>query len=157
MMIFAYLYCRGDSMCCDKKDNNCVCSVLNTINDIQRNSCSKDFLDTCDRGFLGQVCCTNFNTRPVILYLCDGERFSAFYRNDTVASETVIFRVESIKNCCAKLRCLKLVSSDPQVAPIFENIYNPAVSIESTNNFVILDANCCCAIQCLSDMCLKLC
>lgn len=145
-------------MSCNKeKDNNkCICNVLNIIYELQ-NSNDSGCLDTCDRGFLGNVgsCC--YNTRPVVLYSCSGGKFSGFYKNGTVATETVIFRVEKIDDCCAKLRCLKLVSSDPQVAPIFDNIYNLAVSIESTNNFIILDINCCCGIQCLNDIYLKLC
>lgn len=144
-------------MCCDNNEKSCICNTLKIIDEVQNNVCDDCCLDTCDRGFLGNISGFHLNTRPLVFYLSSGEMFSAFYQSNTEAVQTVVFRLESIKKCCAKLRCLMIVSNDPLVEPIFENIYNPAISLEATNNFVILDTDCCCGIQCLNDLYIKLC
>ena len=135
----------------NNNDNKgCVCQIL------KKEVENKKTLDTCDRLFLGNVPENICNTRPFTLLCCNG-RFKAFFQNGLELLNTEVFRVEKVDKCCAQLRCLQLVSSDPLIDPIFDNIYNPAISIQATNNFVAVNLNCICGIQCLTDIHLNLC
>ena len=65
---------------CNNDNDSCkqIAEILAIISVLQQNACnSETCLDTCDRGFLG--CGTSSltcNTRPVQLYLCNGEALS---------------------------------------------------------------------------------
>ena len=153
-MKYYIIYNRGDNMECTEKTGSCVCDILKFIRNLQQDTTHEKHDVGCTRAGLGNSADNNeaYNTRPFVLFLENGSMFEAFYKNDCAATNSYIFRVEKIHNCCARLRVLKLESSDGEVAPIFENIYNPAISIESTDNFVTVNANCFCGLECLRDI-----
>ena len=127
-------------------NNNDACSeiseVLAIINVLQQNACSSgECLETCDRGFLGcngnaLVC----NTRPVQLFLCNGQQLSMpISKDDTTTDNTSsVFRVEKIEGCSATFRVL---------APSTE----AGSTYTSTNSFFTVNLKCVCCLRCLSD------
>ena len=127
-------------------NNNDTCSqiseVLAIINVLQQNACSSgECLETCDRGFLGcngnaLVC----NTRPVQLYLCNGQQLSMPISKDDTSSDnnSSVFRVEKIEGCSATFRVL---------APSTET----GSTYSATNSFFTMNLNCVCCLRCLSD------
>jgi len=129
-------------------NNNDTCSqiseVLAIINVLQQNACnSGECLETCDRGFLGcngnaLVC----NTRPIQLYLCNGQQLSMPTSKDATGCEdsecSSVFRVEKIEGCSATFRVL---------VPSTE----PGSTYSATNSFFTMNLNCVCCLRCLSD------
>ncbi len=132
---------------CNNNNDSCrqIAEILAIINVLQQNACNSDTcLDTCDRGFLGcggnSLTC---NTRPVMLYLCNGQPLSMPIEKDntTPCSESNcsnVFRVEKLDECCCTFRVL---------APTTEG----STTYSSTNSFFTMNLNCVCALRCLSD------
>ena len=124
-------------------DNSCreIAEILAIINVLQQNACtSETCLDTCDRGFLG--CGTNSltcNTRPVQLYLCNGQPLSMPIQKDsTDCTEgcSTVFRVEKLDGCCCTFRVLS---------------QNTDGTYSATNSFCTVNLHCVCTLRCLSD------
>ena len=132
----------------DTESCRCIGEILAIINVLQQNACTAETcLDTCDRGFLG--CGTNSlncNTRPVMLYLCNGEPVSMPTTKDNTVCGTGattcsnVFRVEKLDGCGCTLRVL---APNPDTASEFPYV--------STNSFFTLNLNCVCCLRCLSD------
>ena len=57
---------------------NCISDILNVIYLLQKN-CSQceNAIDSCDKPILGQFACSNYNTRPVMLYTCNSNGTTA--------------------------------------------------------------------------------
>ena len=130
---------------CNSNNDSCrqIAEILAIISDLQQNACNSDTcLDTCDRGFLG--CGSNSltcNTRPVMLYLCNGQPLSMPIEKDS--TETCngdncsnVFRVEKLDECCCTFRVLSS---------------NTDGTYSSTNSFFTMNLHCVCALRCLSD------
>lgn len=132
-------------MCNNNNNEACKClaEILAVINVLQQNACTSDTcLETCDRGFLGcGVNSLNCNTRPVMLYLCNGTQLAMPTTKDDTTTTTTspVFRVEKVEGCCCTFRVL---------APSEEGAEYPYVS---TNSFFTANLNCCCSLRCLSD------
>ena len=130
---------------CNSNNDSCrqIAEILAIISVLQQNACNSDTcLDTCDRGFLG--CGSNSltcNTRPVMLYLCNGQPLSMPTEKDSTAicsgdNCSNVFRVEKLDECCCTFRVL---------------LPNTDGSFSSTNSFFTMNLNCVCALRCLSD------
>ena len=122
---------------------NCIAETLKVILLLQQNACSSDTcLDTCDRGFLG--CGSNSltcNTRPVMLYLCNGQPLSMPIEKDSTVDGpgegcSNVFRVEKLDECCCTFRVLSR---------------NCDGTYSATNSFFTINLHCVCCLRCLSD------
>lgn len=131
--------CNNDNDACRS-----IAEILAIINVLQQNACNSDTcLDSCDRGFLG--CGANSltcNTRPVQIYLCNGEQLSMPISKDSTTCSgsgcSSVFRVEKLDGCSCTFRVL---------APSTEGGF----PFSSTNSFFTMNLNCCCCLRCLSD------
>lgn len=128
-------------MCNNTSDTcNQIAEILSIINVLQQNACTPSTcMETCDRGFLG--CSTTSlacNTRPVMLYLCNGTSLSMPIEKDSTSTEDTsnVFRVEKLDDCCCTFRVLQPNSDG---------------SYSATNSFFTMNLNCVCCLRCLSD------
>lgn len=140
-------------MSCKDFDLNCVCDVVRFINDLQDAvDTHADCPENCLRPQLGVVggVADAPNTRPFLLYTKKGELFEAFYRvpNTTTFCPSPIFRVESVDGCCAVLRVLRPETTSPTPPKGCETFGGTLIA---TDQCVVVDLNCFCAIQCLED------
>lgn len=133
---------------CNNDSSNCIAEILNVILVLQQNACPDSCLDSCDRPVLGGgPNCLICNTRPIMLYGCNGTpwSFPTSKDPDTVATATTaatssIFRVEKVDNNCCTCRVLE---DNPDSTSL-----NPYIA---TNSFFTIDLKCVCCIRCLSD------
>ena len=132
---------------CNNANNDackCIAEVLAIINVLQQNACTNETcLDTCDRGFLGcGITSINCNTRPITIYLCNGQPLSMPTTKDPTEEEQTsnVFRVEKVDGCCCTLRVLAPNTDTGSTYPYV-----------STNSFFTFNINCCCSLKCLSD------
>lgn len=136
----------------NNSDCKCVSDILKVINILQKKAIRRDEEcdNSCDRGVLGRpVCCFQFNTRPIQLFL------SGKNGNDPLVMPTTrdpitptttfssVFRVEKVDDCCCTCRVLveEPTTRDPDGFPVFE----------ATDSFFTIDLKCVCAIRCLDD------
>ena len=122
----------------------CINDVLEVINVLQNGAEQiSDIPNTCDRPFLGNNNNNNtfvFNTRPVTLYNSSNALIEAPYTLDGTTGTSSVFRVENVRNGTCTLRAL---------APNPDTTSN--LPYVKTDSFIIVNTNCICAIQCLSD------
>lgn len=130
--------CNNDNGACGQ-----IAEILSIINVLQQNACTPETcLETCDRGFLGcGVTSLACNTRPVMLYLCNGTQLSMPIEKDNTATCTdgecsSVFRVEKVEDCCCTFRVLSS---------------NEDGTYSCTNSFFTMNLNCVCCLRCLSD------
>ncbi|MCP1122892.1 CotY/CotZ family spore coat protein [Bacillus sp. 3103sda1] len=140
----------------DKKviNVNCVCDVVNFINELQ--DCATSTCPTgCDVPFLGAHQGSRLaNTRPFVLFNSGGEPFKVFVGSGSIKKcYSYIYRVESVDDCTAVLRALEVHSQDQKDCeePVCAFLNNPNATLQATNSVVTVDLNCFCAIQCLRD------
>lgn len=120
---------------------NCISDILNVIYLLQKN-CSQceNAIDSCDKPILGQFACSNYNTRPVMLYTCNSNGTTAWSmpttREATPEATSSVFRVEKIDGCCCTFRVL---------------IVNTDGSYTSTDSFFTMNLECVCCMRCLPD------
>lgn len=128
-------------MYCDRtpsysfKDKDCILEQIRKIDQIQKEALIEEECDNCDGGLMFKL----FNTKPVILYLSDGEPFKAEIPHQQEC--TKYFRIQEIKGECVVLRLL-VKDCDKWIC---------------TNFTVTLKVNCICAIQCLPPICCNEC
>ena len=126
---------------CNNDNESCrqIAEILAIISVLQQNACnSETCLDTCDRGFLG--CGANSltcNTRPVMLYLCNGQPLSMPIEKDSTgdcpeAGCSSVFRVEKLDGCSCTFRVLARCNGDS------------SSTFVSTNSFFTMNLNCVC-------------
>ncbi|MBQ2408896.1 MAG: hypothetical protein II309_05625 [Bacilli bacterium] len=125
-------------MCNENKGcTNCIQEILEIILLLQENATCNDItLESCDKGFLGQ--CSNtlgYNTRPVLLVLCNGNLLSMPSDRNSTVQDSNVFRIEKLDKNCATFRVL--TQTDTGYA--------------STNSFFTITLGCICAIKCLAD------
>ncbi|HDX9589449.1 TPA: spore coat protein [Bacillus pseudomycoides] len=139
----------------DKKlvNINCVCDVVNFINELQ--DCATSTCPTgCDVPFLGAHQGSRLaNTRPFILFTSEGDPLKVFIpSSNTTHCTTLILRVESVDDCCAVLRGLEVQNVPHDQNPICYFLNTPTATLQATNSVITVDLNCFCAIQCLRDV-----
>ena len=134
-------------MCNNNNSNECRCinEILSVICMLQQNAdCNDKCLDTCDRGFLGySIASANFNTRPVMLYTCNGNGTALSMPTSKDPNSTTtsnVFRAEKVDGCCCTFRVLSENTDATDT--------NPYVA---TNSFFTMNLNCVCALRCLDD------
>ena len=124
----------------ENNESCCLAKILKVIDIIQKESGFLDIDEGCDRPFLVNTSGAFFyNTRPITLYNRDGSLFKVTYYVNNVATTSSVFRVEEVDDCCAKLRILSTVVSDDVT------VY------ASTGEYVTINLNCFCVLQCLDD------
>lgn len=141
------IYSETNPSCVEKK---CVAETLKLIDRLQRQSLSREKENSClrcDKPFLGHR--STANTRPVILYLKNGDPFELAYCDENTFAAHVIFRVEEVKGNCATLRMLiPLCSSCHEFE--FYDANHPKYRV--TKTCVTVDLNTFSAVQCLDDV-----
>ena len=125
------------------KFDNCLAKILNAIKVIQNNAEKIDCQDnSCTKPFLGittSLLC--FNTRPIVLYLCNNDPITLNYTNtEGEALTTSVFRVESVTNDSVGVLLL-----EEEIDASGNTTY------ESTNTYATINLDCVCAIRCLND------
>ena len=126
------------------KFNNCLARILNVINVLQNNAEKLDCDDfSCTKPFLGiNTTLLCFNTRPVMLYLCNNSPVTLNYTNaEGEESTTDVFRVES-------------VTDDSVGVLLLEESLDTSgnTTYLSTNTYATINLDCVCAIRCLPDV-----
>lgn len=131
-------------MCNEEKNCGCISDILKRILCLQKQDFDNECHTGCDKPYLGPICNTVcYNTRPITLYnCCSGNPWTfPIVSNDN--TQTSVFRIEALDECCATVRLLYL---------------NPETSVyEGTSEFATINLNCCGAIRCLSDTYIDLC
>lgn len=132
--------------CNDKhghKGLDCVCDVVKFIDELQ--SACVDFICTsnCLNPMLGMPSSgMKANTRVFSLYSKDGTLFEAQFLDDNCQRQfSEFFRVESVDDCCAVLRVLTLNDGSLGMC-----------KFDKTDQCIIVDLNCFCAIACVEDV-----
>lgn len=131
--------CNKENTNCD----NCIADILKVILLLQQSVCPNDScLESCDKGYLGQNCGVFLNTRPIVLYTCQGGSTSLsmpISKDPEIKTTSTVFRIEKLDGCCATFRVLAL-SDEGSTYPY-----------TSTNSFFTINLNCVCCIRCLDD------
>ncbi len=132
-------------MCTNNEKKNCSClqDTIKVIIALQNKETPSCDLETCARPFLGPtpslIC---FNTRPVQLYnCCTGNLWSFPYTLNGITSQSSVFRIESLDDCCCTCRIL---APNPDTS---EN----ASSYIATDSFFTINLECVGALKCLED------
>ncbi len=120
----------------------CFNNILRVIDVLQRNANLCESLDeTCSRPFLGNFTVSDvYNTRPVTFYSKDGSLYSVPYTLNGTTGESSIFRVEKVCDCCVTLLVL---APNPDTTTTRTYV--------STNQYVTINLECVCVLQCLPD------
>lgn len=147
------IHCETSPSCVEK---NCIADTLKLIDRLQRQCQSKEkesLCTRCDKPFLGHR--STANTRPIILYLKNGDPFEIIYCEENASASHLIFRVEEVKGNCAVLRLLI------PICPYHNeeiNLYSPSTSklYKVTQTCVTINLDDISAIQCLDDVHLNL-
>ena len=128
----------------ERNDCGCIYEILKKILLLQKQDFNNECFSGCDKPYLGPVCNTIcYNTRPIMLFnCCSGDNWSFPYTINGVTSESSIFRIEALDECCCTCRILYL-GEDGQIM--------------ATNEFFTLDLKCVGAIKCMADLSLDLC
>jgi len=126
------------------KFDNCLARILNVIKVLQNNASKFDCDDnSCTKPFLGiNTTLLCFNTRPIMLYLCNNEPVTLNYTDsEGVDATTTVFRVESVTNDSVGVLLLE-ESTDA----------TGNITYTSTNTYATINLDCICAIRCLPDV-----
>jgi len=124
--------------------NNCLARILNVINVLQNNAERIDCVDnSCTKPFLGiNTTLLCFNTRPVMLYLCNNLPVTLNYTNtDSETETTSVFRVENVTDDSVQVLLLEETTDA-----------NGNITYLSTNTYATINLDCICAIRCLADV-----
>lgn len=124
-------------------NKNCLLDVIKLIDNLQKCSLKEDSLDnSCSRPFLGLGGNLSlFNTRPVTFYHGDNSLVSIDYFVNGTQNTSSVFRIEDVKDNCVTVRLLSTNS---------DGTYG------NTGETALININCICAMQCLSDISLVL-
>lgn len=154
-------------MSCGNSENtqdNCVCSVLKTIADVQDQvaPAAEGCTVSCERSIqelLNGVSpvATTANTIPVILYCkCDpflgtGVRTRTTGGNQMLECiQSYIFKVNSVDdNCCASLELLEAKGGPNPATPCAQFNGAKVGDITGTGICITVDLSCFCAVTCL--------
>lgn len=126
------------------KFNNCLARILNVIKVLQENAEKINCEDnSCTKPFLGiNTTLLCFNTRPIMLYLCNNEPVTLNYTTlDGATATTDVFRVESVTNDSVGVLLLEEITDA-----------SGNTTYTSTNTYATINLDCICAIRCLPDV-----
>ncbi|MCP8968356.1 CotY/CotZ family spore coat protein [Ectobacillus ponti] len=126
------------------KGSNCVCDIVKFIDSIQDAQDDMGCPTSCLNPVLGASHSHGMmpNTRVFSLYGKNGDLFFAEFLTATCTTDSSqFFRVESVDDCCAVLRVLRLVSNNMAVC-----------EFEATKQCIVVDLNCFCGIACIEDV-----
>ena len=130
-------------MCCNdnnSRNTSCLGEVLEKIIVLQQNADIEDCTLGCAKPFLGNNVNQCLNTRPISLYCCCADNRWTFPANvNGCVVECDVFRIESLNDCCATVRCL--VRSE----------MGGNETYTATEDFAIIDLNCVSALKCFAD------
>lgn len=118
-------------------NENCLANILKVINVLQNNAEKIDCNYSCTRPVLGTNNNICFNTRLVTFYRCDNSLVTLPYTLNDVASETSVFRIESVNDNSVTV----LLLADDGTESYTVN----------TNTFATINLGCICAIRCIGD------
>ena len=123
---------------------NSIARILNVIKVLQENALKIDCVDnSCTKPFLGvntNLLC--FNTRPIMLYLCNNLPLTLNYTNEEgVDATTTVFRVENVTNDSVGVLLLEETTDT-----------SGNTSYISTNTYATINLDCICAVRCLADI-----
>lgn len=121
----------------------CLANILKVIDVLQRNADICESLDEgCTKPFLGTFTLGDiYNTRPVTFYSKDGTLYTVSYTLNGTTETSSVFRVEKVKDCCVTLQILA-----PNPTPTTNRPY------VATNQFITINLECICVLQCLEDV-----
>ncbi|MBD8067498.1 CotY/CotZ family spore coat protein [Bacillus sp. PS06] len=141
-------------MSCGKgRYGSCVCDAVQQILDAQEavedrcpTSCFENLLSPAN---------TLGDTVPFVLTGKKGELFKAFgnvggFSDDNLCFETIFFRVEKLRGCCATLSLLRAYDSTGDTINVCSPCDRDLYGLERTNFCMEVDLDCFCAIQCLT-------
>ena len=123
-----------------ENNRNHLLDILSLINKLQRSVDCFDNDNTCTRPILGLNNLLTYNTRPVMLYLCDSTPLEIEYTENGTTLTSTIFRVEEINDNCVTVRLL--AQSDGVIT--------------ATSEFATVNIDCIAAVRCLPDVSLTL-
>jgi len=123
-----------------ENNRNHLLDILSLINKLQKNIICFDDDNTCTRPILGLNNLLTYNTRPVMLYLCNSTPLEIEYTENETSTTSTIFRVENIDGNCVTIRLLA---------------QNDGV-ITATNQYATVNIDCIAAVRCLADVSLSL-
>lgn len=106
---------------------NCILDILKKIDQSQKEAIIESDIIGCGGGLITKA----FDTRPVVLTLNNGNKFTAYLGVSTTTTD--LFRVEEVNNDCCVLRALERTGG----------------MIRCTRFTCTLQVSCCCGIQCL--------
>jgi len=119
----------------------CFKNILRVIDVLQRNAnICETIEESCSKPFLGNFSVGDvYNTRPVTFYSKCGRLYEVPYTINGITYESSTFRVEKVKDCCVTLQILapNADTSRPYIA---------------TNQYVTINLECVCVLQCLPDV-----
>ncbi|MFC4320617.1 CotY/CotZ family spore coat protein [Litchfieldia salsa] len=133
--------------------NGCVCDAVQQILDAQEavedrcpTSCFENLLSPVN--FVG-------DTIPFVLTGKKGDLFKAFgnvggFADDNLCFETIFFRVEKLRGCCATLSLLRTYDAAGETINVCSPCDDELFGLERTDFCIEVDLDCFCAIQCLS-------
>lgn len=120
------------------KTNSCIKNLLKVICVLQDNSEDIHMFNTsCTRPFLGpDINAVCYNTRVITLYNKQGDLFTATYDNDGDPQTSFTFRIISVDDDCCTLLILNNTNGE----------------YISTNQTIVVNLNCICAVKCNGDV-----
>lgn len=123
-----------------ENNRNHLLDILSLINKLQKNTICGNVDNTCTKPILGLNNVLTYNTRPVMMYLCNNTPLEINYTSGDENLTSTIFRVENIEDSCVTVRLLSQTDG----------------LISATNEFATVNINCIAAISCLPDISLTL-
>ncbi len=144
-------------MSCGKNhghSENCVCDAVEQI--LAEQEAVEDNCPTsCFSNLLSPNTVSGRDTIPFLLFDKKGGLFSSFgnvggFNDDTRCFESIFFRVENLKDCCATLSILRPVDADGDTVSVVHPCDPDFFGLEKTDFCIEVDLTCFCAIQCLS-------
>lgn len=137
------------------RHENCVCDAVEQI--IKEQDAVEETTACSTRRFgnLLSPTVSGKDTIPFLLYDKKGGLFSTFgnvggFSDDMQCFESIFFRAESLKDCCATLSILRPVDINGDTLSVCHPCDPDFFGLEKTDFCIEVDLTCFCAIQCLS-------
>ena len=106
-----------------------IADLLRKINQIQREAVLNNLENACETCMIGQV----YNTKPIAIYTCCGNRFAVAGTYQDTESNINLFRVEEVRGNDTVV--LRLIERD-------------GTTFTCTRQTVVLNISCICCIEC---------
>ncbi|MRX71923.1 spore coat protein [Bacillus lacus] len=134
--------------------DSCVCDAVEKIL-AEQEAVEESCPTSCFSNLLSPTTIPGRDTIPFLLFDKKGKLFSAFgnvggFADDAACFETIFFRVEALKYCCATLSLLRPVNVSGHTLSVCDPCQSDFFGLEKTDFCIEVDLDCFCAIQCLS-------